>query len=96
MFKHEHKQKKEIKMRAATSVIFSIIWLILIMIVGFIITSNLILNANASGAINGTAATHWNTFVTMVWIGFGILALTPLVLVAVMFMGLFGGMTGRQ
>lgn len=80
-------------MKAAGAVIFSIIWLIVLMTVGFILTSNLILNANASGAINGTAATHWTTFVTMVWVGFGILALTPLVLVALMFLGLFGGMT---
>lgn len=79
-------------MKAAGAVIFSIIWLIVLMTVGFILTSNLILNANASGAINGTAATHWTTFVTMVWVGFGILALTPLVLVALMFLGLFGGM----
>jgi len=82
-------------MRAASAVIFSIVWLIVIMIIGFILTTNLIANANASGAINGTAATHWTTFVSMVWIGFGILALTPLVLVALMFLGLFGGMTGK-
>jgi len=79
-------------MRAASGVIFSVIWLIVVMMIGFILTSNLIANANASGAINGTAATHWNTFVTMTWIGFGILALTPLVLVALMFLGLFGGL----
>ena len=81
-------------MRAAAAVVFSVIWMIIIMMVGFILVSNLIANANASGSINGTAATHWNTFVTMVWIGFGILALTPLVLVALMFMGLFGGLSG--
>jgi len=81
-------------MKAAAGVVFSIVWLILIMMVGFILVSNLILNANASGAINGTAATHWTTFVTMIWIGFGILALTPLILVALMFMGLFGGLGG--
>jgi len=87
--------KRKIKMRAATTVVFSVIWLILVMLVGFIITSQLILNANASGALNGTAGTHWTTFVTMIWIGFGILALTPLVLVALMFMGLFGGLAGK-
>lgn len=81
-------------MKAAAGVVFSVVWLILIMMVGFILVSNLILNANASGAINGTAATHWTTFVTMIWIGFGILALTPLILVALMFMGLFGGLGG--
>ena len=82
-------------MRAASGVIFSVIWLIIIMMVGFIITTNLIANANASGSINGTAATHWATFVTMIWISFGILALTPLVLTALMFMGLFGGFGGQ-
>jgi len=84
---------KEQTMKAATSVVFSIIWLIVTMMIGFIIVGSLINNANASGAINGTAATHWTTFVTMIWIGFGILALTPLVLVALMFLGLFGGMS---
>jgi len=85
----------ERKMKAASTVIFSVIWLIIVMMVGFIITTNLIANANASGNINGTAATHWNTFVTMIWISFGILALSPLVLTALMFMGLFGGLGGR-
>jgi len=79
-------------MRAASAVIFSIVWLIVIMIIGFILTTQLIASANTSGSITGTAATHWTTFVAMVWIGFGILALTPLVLVALMFLGLFGGM----
>jgi Sec-independent protein secretion pathway component TatC len=81
-------------MKAASSVVFSIIWLIVTMMIGFIITSQLILNANTTGALNGSAASPWLTFVAMIWVSFGILALTPLVLVALMFLGLFGGAMG--
>ena len=83
-------------MKMAQAVIFSIIWLILTMMIGFIVTGQMISSANASGAINGTLATYWTTFVSLVYVSFGILALTPLILVALMFMGLFGGVTGGR
>lgn len=81
----------DIQTMKATAVVFSIIWLIVTMMVGFILTSQLIQNANGSGAINGSAAAPWLTFVTMVWLSFSLLALTPLVLVALTFLGLFAG-----
>ena len=83
-------------MRAASAVVFGIIWLIIVMVIGFTVTASLISNVNMTeAAIGADAAGHWTTFVSMIWIGFGILALTPLVLVALMFMGLFGGLGGR-
>lgn len=77
-------------MRAVSGIVFSVVWLIIVMMVGFIMTTTLAAHANDSGLLTGDAATAWTTFISMVWLGFGLLALTPLVLVAMMFMGLFG------
>jgi hypothetical protein len=84
-------------MKGWTAIVFSIIWGILIMLIGFVVTAQLVSNAtaNASGALTGTAATNWTTFVNIVWAAFSILAITPIVMVALMFGGLFGGSGGR-
>ena len=83
-------------MKAATAIIFSTIWLIVMMLVGFLIVSNLQAHANDSGQLTGNAATHWNTFITFVWIAFGIMAFTPLIMVLVMFSGIFSGIRGPE
>jgi Sec-independent protein secretion pathway component TatC len=85
-------------MKAVSGIVFSIIWLIITMMIGFIVVTQLVLNAtaNATGSLIGTAATQWTNFIALVWVSFGILALTPLVLVALTFMGLFGGFGGGK
>ncbi|MCD6240918.1 hypothetical protein J7K27_05290 [Candidatus Bathyarchaeota archaeon] len=82
-------------MRAVSAIIFSTIWLIVMMMVGMLIVTNLTAHANDSGQLTGNAATHWNTFITFVWIAFSIMAFTPLILVLVLFSGLFSGLSGQ-
>ena len=82
-------------MRAASAIIFSTIWLIVMMMVGMLIVTNLTAHANDSGQLTGQAAQHWQTFITFVWIAFGIMAFTPLILVLVLFSGLFSGLSGQ-
>lgn len=80
--------------------ILSFVWMVAVFIVGFILIAQLTLNAtaNASGALTGSAATNWTTFVTLLWVAVGLLAFTPLVMVLAVFAGLFGTMggTGQQ
>jgi len=82
-------------MRGASALVFSVVWLIIVMMVGFIVTSNLQAHANDSGTFteNATATAAWTNFMNFVWIAFGILAMTPLISVAVIFMGIFQGAT---
>jgi len=78
-------------MKGASALVFTVVWLIIVMMIGFIVTSNLQAHANDSGTLNGTAGAQWNNFMTFVWIAFSILAMTPLISVAVIFMGIFRG-----
>jgi len=80
-------------MRAVSAIIFSAIWLMVMMMVGMLITTNLIAHANDTGQLTGQAAQSWNTFVTFVWLAFSFIAFTPLILVLVMFSGIFSGAT---
>ena len=78
-------------MKMAQGLIFSIVWMILSFMIGFVLIAQLVNNANTTGAINGTAATHWNNFISFMWLGVSILAMFPLILVGLSFMGLFAG-----
>lgn len=80
-------------MRAATGMIISFVWMILVFMVGFIIIGQLQLHANDTGALNGTAGTNWNTFITYVWLAVSILAFFPLIMVILVFAGLFGAIS---
>jgi hypothetical protein len=68
--------------------------MILIYMVGFIIIGQVQLHANDTGALNGTAGTNWNTFMTYVWLAISIAAFVPLIMVILIFAGLFGAMSG--
>ena len=68
--------------------------MILIFLVGFVIISQVLLHANDTGALNGTAGTNWTNFVNYMWIGISLLALTPLVMVILVFGGIFGALGG--
>lgn len=81
-------------MKGASGLVFGVVWLIIIMMIGFIVTSNLQAHANDSGQLTGDAATNWDSFMAFVWISFSILAMTPLITVAVMFMAIFRGVGG--
>ena len=76
-------------MKAA--LIFSLFSLVLAMLIGVLLLSSVINNANSTGAINGTAATHWNNMVNMTWVAVGILTIVPLVFIGTSIMGMFGG-----
>lgn len=78
-------------MKMAQALIFSVVWMILSFMIGFIMIAQLVNNANASGAINGTAATYWNQFINYMWIGISILAMFPLVVVGLSFIGILTG-----
>jgi hypothetical protein len=82
-------------MKAAVGLVISFIWMVLIFMVGFIIVGQLQLHANDTGSLNGTAGTNWNSFIGYVWLAFGIAAFTPLVMVILIFAGLFGAMGGK-
>jgi hypothetical protein len=77
------------------TIIFALVQLILAMLVGMVLISQLLLNANTTGALNGTAGTVWNNMVAMIWVAVGIMALFPLVLIGLSIMGVFGG-GGRE
>lgn len=81
-------------MKMAQALIFSVVWMIMSFMIGFIMIAQLVNNANASGAINGTAATYWSQFINYMWIGLGILAMFPLVVVGLAFLGVLGGVSG--
>ena len=80
-------------MRAISAIIFSSIWLIVMMLVGMLIVTNLVAHANDTGQLTGQAAQSWNTFITFVWLAFSFIAFAPLILVLVLFSGLFTGAT---
>ena len=81
-------------MKGAAGLVFGLVWLIIIMMIGFIVVANLEAHANDSEQLTVDAATNWTNFITFVWIAFGILAMTPLVAVAVIFLGIFRGAGG--
>lgn len=79
-----------------TATLLSFVWMIAVFLVGFIVIAQLTANstANASGALTGNAATVWTQFLSYIWIAIGLIALTPLVMVILIFAGLFGQMGG--
>gem|GEM_PF-4067541 len=77
-------------MKAVTAIVFSLIWLVIIMLIGSMIVNNIDLNANTSGELVGKAADNWVTMMGMIWLALGLLAFAPLILVAMFFGGLFG------
>ncbi len=72
--------------------------MIAVFLIGFILIAQLTLNAtaNASGALVGSAATNWTNFVTLLWVAVGLLAFTPLIMVLMVFAGLFGAIQGGR
>lgn len=83
-------------MKMVTSMIVGFIWMISVFLVGFIVIANLQAHANDSGALTGDAATNWTTFIGYVWVAIALLALTPLIMVILVFAGLFGALGGTQ
>jgi hypothetical protein len=83
-------------MKAITGMLIGFIWMIAVFLVGFIVISALIAHANDSGSFMAgtTATTNWNLFVAYIWIAIGLLALTPLIMVILVFAGLFGQLGG--
>ena len=81
-------------MKAITGMLIGFIWMIAVFLVGFIVISALIAHANDSEALVGDAATNWDLFIAYIWIAIGLLALTPLVMVILVFAGLFGQLGG--
>jgi len=81
-------------MKAATGIIISFIWMLAVFLVGFITISSIVAHANDSGALTGDAATNWTNFVSYMWIAVSLLALTPLIMVILVFAGLFGQLGG--
>jgi len=81
-------------LKGAAGLVFGLVWLIIIMMIGFIVVANLEAHANDSEQLTGDAGKNWTNFITFVWIAFGILAMTPLVAVAVIFLGIFRGAGG--
>jgi Sec-independent protein secretion pathway component TatC len=83
-------------MKAITGILIGFIWMIAVFLVGFITISALVAHANDSGALIGAAATNWTNFVAYMWIAIGLLALTPLIMVILVFAGLFGQLGGQE
>ena len=81
-------------MKAATGIIISFVWMLAVFLVGFITISAIVAHANDSGALIGDAATNWTNFVSYMWIAVSLLALTPLIMVILVFAGLFGQLGG--
>jgi hypothetical protein len=81
-------------MKMVTGMIVGFIWMIAVFLVGFIIIANLQAHANDSGALVDSAATNWTTFIGYVWVAVALLALTPLIMVIIVFAGLFGALGG--
>lgn len=79
-------------MQMVTGMIVGFIWMIAVFLVGFIIIANLQAHANDSKALVGDAATNWTTFIGYVWVAIALLALTPLIMVILVFAGLFGAL----
>jgi len=85
-------------MKAATSVILSFVWMLAVFLIGFIVIANLTKNstANASGALTGDAATNWTNLISYIWVAISLVALTPLIMVILVFAGLFGQLGGGK
>jgi len=81
-------------MKAITGMLIGFIWMIAVFLVGFITISALVAHANDSHALTGAAATNWTNFITYMWIAVSLLALTPLIMVILVFAGLFGQLGG--
>lgn len=79
-----------------TGMIIGFIWMIAVFLVGFIVIANLQAHANDSSALTGDAATNWDTFIGYVWVAIALLALTPLIMVILVFAGLFGALGGAS
>lgn len=77
-------------------IIFGVFSIVLSMLIGVLLLSSVINNANSTGAINGTAATHWTNMVNMTWVAVGILTIVPLVYVGMNIMGMFAGGAGEE
>jgi hypothetical protein len=78
-------------MRAITGIIFGFVWLIVVMLVGMLIISNIVAHANDSGGLVDDAATTWANMVSYMWISLGIIAFAPLLMVLAVFSGILGG-----
>jgi len=78
-------------MRAITGIIFAFVWLIVVMLVGMLIISNIVAHANDSGGLTGDAADTWENMIAYMWISLGIIAFAPLLMVLVVFSGILGG-----
>jgi hypothetical protein len=83
-------------MKMVTSMIVGFIWMIAVFLVGFIVIAQLQAHANDTGALTGSAATAWTAFISYVWVAVGLLALTPLIMVILVFAGLFGAIGGTR
>lgn len=83
-------------MKAVTGMLIGFIWMIAVFLIGFIVIAQLTTNAtsNASGALTGTAGATWTAFIAYIWIAIALLALTPLIMVVLVFAGLFGQLGG--
>ena len=76
----------------------SFVWVIAVFLIGYILIAQLTANAtaNASGALTGTAATNWANFISLIWVAVGLLAFTPMIMVLMVFAGLFGALGGGR
>lgn len=83
-------------MKMVTSMIIGFIWMIAVFMVGFIVIAQLQQHANDTGALNSTAGTNWTNFMSYVWVAISLLALTPLIMVILVFAGLFGAVGGAN
>jgi hypothetical protein len=81
-------------MRAITGLIFSFIFLIVTMLVGSLIITGVAAHANDSGQLVDDAATAWTNMMTYVWLALFIIAFAPLIMVLVVFSGMFGMVGG--
>lgn len=65
----------------------------MVLLVGFLVTVYITGVANATGNLTGAAATTWLNFLTMVWAGFGLLSLFPIIMIGMSLISMFGGRT---
>jgi hypothetical protein len=83
-------------MRAITGLIFSFVFLIVTMLVGSLIITGIDSHANDSEDLVGDAATTWDNMMTYVWLALFIIAFAPLIMVLVVFSGMFGMVGGKN
>jgi hypothetical protein len=77
-----------VKIRAIVTGIISYLILIL---VGIIIVNALLVSAGPVKGWSTSANATWVSVTSYIWIGFGLLAIIPLILVAAYMMGILGG-----